>query len=54
MTVDTWARAEHPHAPTAATLFALAVEAVLSVEPRDVSLLYFLFYVHSAGSRRTR
>jgi monoamine oxidase len=31
-------------------LFALAVEATLSVEPRDVSFLYLLFYIHSAGS----
>jgi monoamine oxidase len=31
-------------------LFALAVEAALSVEPRDISFLYLLFYIHSAGS----
>jgi monoamine oxidase len=30
-------------------VFALIVEAVLSVEPRDVSWLYFLAYVHAAG-----
>jgi monoamine oxidase len=48
-TVDTWMRENLP-SPKARDVFSLAVEAVLSVEPRDVSLLYFLFYVHSAGS----
>jgi monoamine oxidase len=49
MTVDTWA---NQNIATAAGrgLMALAVEAVLSVEPRDVSLLYFLAYVHAAGN----
>lgn len=28
----------------------LAVQAVFSAEPRDLSLLHFLFYVHSGGS----
>jgi monoamine oxidase len=49
MTVETWANQNILSAKGRA-LFALAVEAVLSVEPRDVSLLYFLFYIHSAGS----
>jgi monoamine oxidase len=48
MTVETWAKANIASAEGRA-LFALAVEAVLSVEPRDVSLLYFLFYIHAAG-----
>jgi monoamine oxidase len=34
-------------------LFALAIEAVLSVEPQDISFLYFLFYVHAAGNVNT-
>jgi monoamine oxidase len=31
-------------------LFALGVQAVFSVEPRDLSLLHFLFYIHSGGN----
>jgi monoamine oxidase len=31
-------------------LLELCVQAVFSIEPRDLSLLHFLFYVHSAGS----
>ncbi len=48
-TVDTWMN-ENLANPKARSVVSLLVEAVLSVEPRDVSLLYFLFYVHSAGS----
>jgi monoamine oxidase len=48
MTTETWARQNIPSA-SGQKLFALAVEAILSVEPRDVSLLYLLFYVHAAG-----
>lgn len=35
--------------PAAKTLVALAIEAVFSVEPRDVSFLHALFYMASAG-----
>lgn len=49
MTLETWAEQNFSTAD-ARKLLALSVEAVLSVEPRDVSFLYFLFYVHSAGS----
>ncbi len=49
MTVQTWAD-QNIISADARSLFALAVEAILSVEPRDVSFLYFLFYVHSAGN----
>ena len=49
MTVQTWAE-QNITSADARALFALAVEAILSVEPRDVSFLYFLFYVHSAGN----
>ncbi len=49
MTADTWAAQNIP-TQGGRDLFALAIEAVLSVEPRDISFLYFLFYVHSAGS----
>jgi monoamine oxidase len=49
MTVQTWAE-QNFTSTDAQKLLALGVEAILSVEPRDVSFLYFLFYVHSAGS----
>jgi monoamine oxidase len=48
MTAETWAEQNLSHAD-ARSVFALIVEAVLSVEPRDVSWLYFLAYVHAAG-----
>jgi monoamine oxidase len=48
MTVETWAN-QNIATSDGRALLALAVEAVLSVEPRDISLLYFLFYVHSGG-----
>ena len=31
-------------------LLDLGIEAIFSIEPRDVSLLFILFYIHSAGS----
>jgi len=31
-------------------LLALVIQAVFSAEPRDISLLHVLFYIHSAGS----
>ncbi len=49
ITVKTWGD-QNISSQDGRNLFALAVEAVLSVEPRDVSLLYFLFYIHSAGN----
>jgi monoamine oxidase len=49
MTVQTWSQ-QNLVTTDAQKLFALAVEAILSVEPRDVSFLYLLFYIHSAGS----
>jgi monoamine oxidase len=48
MTVSTWA-ASATSSVEAQKIIALAVEAVLSVEPQDVSLLYFLWYVAAAG-----
>lgn len=36
--------------PGGKSLVALVIEAVFSVEPRDVSLLHVLFYIASAGS----
>jgi monoamine oxidase len=49
MTAATWAEQNLSH-PDARSLLALIVQAVLSVEPRDVSWLYLLAYVHAAGS----
>ncbi len=48
MTVDTWV-GQNMKSSDGPKLFSLAVDAVLSVMPRDVSFLYFLFYVHAAG-----
>ena len=36
--------------PDGRKLLDLGIEAVFSIEPRDVSLLFILFYIHSAGS----
>ncbi len=49
MTAETWAEQNIAN-PEARSVFALSVEAVLSVEPRDISFLYLLFYAHAAGS----
>jgi monoamine oxidase len=49
MTVETWSQ-QNLLSSGARNVFTLAVEAVLSVEPRDVSMLYFLSYVHAAGN----
>ncbi|MFL5829387.1 MAG: flavin monoamine oxidase family protein [Solirubrobacteraceae bacterium] len=49
MTVETWSQ-QNILSSGARNVFALAVEGVLSVEPRDVSMLYFLSYVHAAGN----
>jgi monoamine oxidase len=48
MTVDTWGQ-QNIATADGRSLFALSVEAVLSVEPRDISMLYFLSYVKAAG-----
>ena len=37
----------------AANLLDLGIEAVWACEPRDVSLLHVLFYIHSAGNEQT-
>jgi monoamine oxidase len=48
MTVQSWLDTEVEH-PGARRVLGLGVEAVFSVQPQDLSLLHFLFYVHSAG-----
>ena len=66
MTVQTWidhgdTASGHPYTGTPGTftglrttggrkLVELAVEAVFSAEPRDISFLHALFYIHAAGS----
>jgi len=53
-TVESWMRRTlpPPSGPDAATnhLITLALQAVLSVEPREVSMLRLLFYIASAGN----
>ena len=48
-TVQSWLDAEVEH-EGARRVLGLGVEAVFSCQPQDLSLLHFLFYVHSAGS----
>jgi monoamine oxidase len=47
-TFATWIDA-NVSAPGARTLLELAIQAVFSAEPRDLSLLHVLFYIRSAG-----
>ena len=49
-TCATWIEANV--APSARPLMELAIQAIFSVEPRDLSLLHVLFYIHSAGGLR--
>ncbi len=48
-TAATWMN-QHVESEGARNLFTLAVQAVFSVEPRDLSFLHFLFYIHSGGN----
>lgn len=48
-TVATWMDA-NVTSDGARMWMTLAVQAIFSAEPRDLSLLHFLFYVHSGGS----
>ena len=48
-TVQSWIE-QNISAPRAQALVTLAVRSIFCVEPRDLSLLHFLFYIHSAGS----
>jgi monoamine oxidase len=51
-TAETWKLA-NTLTPGARNLLDLAVEAVWACEPRDLSLLHALFYIHSAGNEQT-
>ncbi len=48
-TVATWLQ-QNVEAERVRDLFVLGVQAVFSVEPRDLSFLHFLFYIHSGGN----
>jgi monoamine oxidase len=48
-TFQTWID-QHIVSPGGKSLLALAIEAVFAAEPRDVSLLFVLFYIAAAGS----
>lgn len=48
-TMETWLRT-HIESEHARNLMTLGIESVFSVEPRDLSLLHFLFYVRSGGN----
>jgi monoamine oxidase len=47
-TLGTWIEANVPE--NARTWLVLAVRAIFAVEPRDLSLLHALFYIHAGGS----
>jgi monoamine oxidase len=48
-TVDTWI-CDHVSSEGARMWITLAIQAIFSAEPRDLSLLHALFYIHSGGS----
>lgn len=48
-TVETWLR-RNIRTSTAREMLKIAFAAVWAAEPRDVSMLHFLFYIHSAGT----
>jgi monoamine oxidase len=51
-TLETFKRA-NALGPGATSLLDLGIESVWACEPRDVSLLHVLFYIHSAGNQQT-
>jgi len=48
MTVETWKR-ENVSTDGARALLDVAVQSIFAAEPRELSLLHFLFYLHSGG-----
>lgn len=48
-TVETWLE-HNVTSPRARELLTLGVRSVFCIEPCDLSLLHFLFYIHSAGN----
>jgi monoamine oxidase len=51
-TMETWKLA-NTVSPGARNLLDLGIEAVWAAEPRDISFLHILFYIHSAGNEST-
>ncbi len=52
-TLETWLRA-NVSSPEVHALFGAAINAIWGAEPRDLSLLYALWYSRVAGNERTR
>jgi monoamine oxidase len=50
-TFETWKRA-HTHTDSGRLLLDVAIRSLVSVEPREVSLLYVLFYIAAAGDQQ--
>jgi len=48
MTVESWKQA-HVHTAGARALFDIAVAAIFAAEPSELSLLYFLHYIHAGN-----
>lgn len=48
MTVESWKQA-HVHTAGARALFDIAVAAIFAAEPAELSLLYFLHYIHAGN-----
>ena len=48
-TFETW-KLQNVLTPDGRKLLDLGIQAIFSIEPRDVSLLFILFYIHSAGT----
>jgi monoamine oxidase len=48
MTVESWKQA-HVHTAHARALFDIAVAAIFAAEPSELSLLYFLHYIHAGN-----
>jgi len=48
MTVESWKQA-HVHTAAARALFDIAVAAIFAAEPSELSLLYFLHYIHAGN-----
>ena len=48
-TFETW-KLQNVLTPNGRKLLDLGIQAIFSIEPRDVSLLFILFYIRSAGS----
>jgi monoamine oxidase len=48
ISLEDWLR-DHVRSPRARSVVRIATNAIFAAEPRDVSFLWFLFYLHSGG-----